>query len=177
MKLVFAATTVVAAILAMSLAPTSAAPAEHSSDHGRRMLLSSPSGNTKPSESMLRWLLFRSRLADKVVGVLALSLTAPRHSSDCIYIRFKEKAKNGGPFFQLSKTAHEYNLKPKLQLQGTANSDEEIPNGDEDFSDDDIQYLLPEGRQAVKRQPDDYGHMRFGKRDFDDYGHMRFGRR
>ncbi|CAG0892391.1 unnamed protein product [Cyprideis torosa] len=30
---------------------------------------------------------------------------------------------------------------------------------------------------ADKRQFDDYGHMRFGKRaDFDDYGHMRFGR-
>nr|CAD7260165.1 unnamed protein product [Timema shepardi] len=29
-----------------------------------------------------------------------------------------------------------------------------------------------------KRQSDDYGHMRFGKRgeQFDDYGHMRFGR-
>lgn len=28
-----------------------------------------------------------------------------------------------------------------------------------------------------KRQSDDYGHMRFGKREqFDDYGHMRFGR-
>lgn len=30
-----------------------------------------------------------------------------------------------------------------------------------------------------KRQIDDYGHMRFGKRgedQFDDYGHMRFGR-
>jgi hypothetical protein len=32
-----------------------------------------------------------------------------------------------------------------------------------------------------KRQYDDYGHMRFGKRtqpvkDFDDYGHMRFGK-
>lgn len=30
-----------------------------------------------------------------------------------------------------------------------------------------------------KRQFDDYGHMRFGKRGddkFDDYGHMRFGR-
>ena len=28
-----------------------------------------------------------------------------------------------------------------------------------------------------KRQSDDYGHMRFGKREqFEDYGHMRFGR-
>jgi len=28
-----------------------------------------------------------------------------------------------------------------------------------------------------KRQSEDYGHMRFGKREqFDDYGHMRFGR-
>ncbi|XP_046677204.1 drosulfakinins [Homalodisca vitripennis] len=37
---------------------------------------------------------------------------------------------------------------------------------------------LPE---LAKRQFDDYGHMRFGKRGdpedkFDDYGHMRFGR-
>lgn len=31
--------------------------------------------------------------------------------------------------------------------------------------------------QTMKRDFDDYGHMRFGKRDqFDDYGHMRFGR-
>lgn len=46
--------------------------------------------------------------------------------------------------------------------------------------------LLDELEAAVdedKRQFDDYGHMRFGKRGpqqqaaaFDDYGHMRFGR-
>ncbi|XP_044743583.1 drosulfakinins [Chrysoperla carnea] len=34
------------------------------------------------------------------------------------------------------------------------------------------------GADVSKRQFDDYGHMRFGKREdrFDDYGHMRFGR-
>ncbi|XP_076033673.1 drosulfakinin [Oratosquilla oratoria] len=31
--------------------------------------------------------------------------------------------------------------------------------------------------EGDKRQFDEYGHMRFGKRaDFDDYGHLRFGR-
>ncbi|KAL3283151.1 hypothetical protein HHI36_006304 [Cryptolaemus montrouzieri] len=42
-----------------------------------------------------------------------------------------------------------------------------------DFLDDD------EFELSNKRQIDDYGHMRFGKRgedQFDDYGHMRFGR-
>lgn len=38
-----------------------------------------------------------------------------------------------------------------------------------------------DGLDLSKRQFDDYGHMRFGKRGdpedkFDDYGHMRFGR-
>jgi len=43
---------------------------------------------------------------------------------------------------------------------------------DDDVFADDETYLQ-------KRQYDDYGHMRFGKRnpkDFDDYGHMRFGK-
>lgn len=32
--------------------------------------------------------------------------------------------------------------------------------------------------ELTKKQFDDYGHMRFGKREdqFDDYGHLRFGR-
>lgn len=45
--------------------------------------------------------------------------------------------------------------------------------GDENGIGDDESYLQ-------KRQYDDYGHMRFGKRnpkDFDDYGHMRFGKK
>ncbi|XP_022203745.2 uncharacterized protein LOC111060391 [Nilaparvata lugens] len=42
---------------------------------------------------------------------------------------------------------------------------------------DDVDDMMEIG----KRQSDDYGHMRFGKRGeaddkFDDYGHMRFGR-
>ncbi|XP_015601843.1 uncharacterized protein LOC107270914 [Cephus cinctus] len=42
---------------------------------------------------------------------------------------------------------------------------------DEQFSEDD------DMMEINKRQFDDYGHMRFGKRDqFDDYGHLRFGR-
>jgi len=46
---------------------------------------------------------------------------------------------------------------------------------DEDLFTEDENYFK-------KRQYDDYGHMRFGKRnqqpvkDFDDYGHMRFGK-
>lgn len=65
-----------------------------------------------------------------------------------------------------------------IAMQANSSSDEETAGfGDEDFADEDLQLLMPEARQASKRQPDDYGHMRYGKRDFDDYGHMRFGRR
>lgn len=64
-----------------------------------------------------------------------------------------------------------------MQANNGSDDEETAGMGDEDFTDEDIQLLLPEGRQASKRQPDDYGHMRYGKRDFDDYGHMRFGRR
>jgi len=39
---------------------------------------------------------------------------------------------------------------------------------------------MDEESYLQKRQYDDYGHMRFGKRqskgDFDDYGHLRFGK-
>ena len=45
---------------------------------------------------------------------------------------------------------------------------------DRDF--DDVEVEQSDEMQQIKRQVDDYGHMRFGKRDFDDYGHMRFGR-
>lgn len=43
---------------------------------------------------------------------------------------------------------------------------------------DDEDWFLDEDNQLQKRQYDDYGHMRFGKRqnDFDDYGHLRFGK-
>lgn len=75
-------------------------------------------------------------------------------------------------------------INPKLQaklpavVQSNNDDDETTGFGDEDFADEDVPLVLPEGRQAAsKRQPDDYGHMRYGKRDFDDYGHMRFGRR
>ncbi len=61
-------------------------------------------------------------------------------------------------------------LNGKVSLKGSSTED----LGSSDEFDDDIQ--LFENRQASKRQPDDYGHMRYGKRDFDDYGHMRFGR-
>jgi len=44
---------------------------------------------------------------------------------------------------------------------------------DEDLQSDDDNFVQ-------KRQYDDYGHMRFGKRnppkEFDDYGHLRFGK-
>ncbi|CAG7817686.1 unnamed protein product [Allacma fusca] len=45
---------------------------------------------------------------------------------------------------------------------------------DEDLQSDDDNFIQ-------KRQYDDYGHMRFGKRnppgkEFDDYGHLRFGK-
>jgi len=46
--------------------------------------------------------------------------------------------------------------------------------GDEDLFTEEDMFL-----QNQKRQYDDYGHMRFGKRtgsDFDDYGHLRFGK-
>ncbi|ODN04808.1 Drosulfakinin [Orchesella cincta] len=44
---------------------------------------------------------------------------------------------------------------------------------------DDDEVLVDDDGYFQKRQYDDYGHMRFGKRnpkDFDDYGHMRFGK-
>ncbi|CAL8113844.1 unnamed protein product [Orchesella dallaii] len=44
---------------------------------------------------------------------------------------------------------------------------------------DDDDMFVDEDGYIQKRQYDDYGHMRFGKRnpkDFDDYGHMRFGK-
>ncbi|KAK7073939.1 hypothetical protein SK128_012695 [Halocaridina rubra] len=44
-----------------------------------------------------------------------------------------------------------------------------------DFEDPDLMDFY----DAEKRQFDEYGHMRFGKRsggDYDDYGHLRFGR-
>lgn len=98
----------------------------------------------------------------------------------------KEKTKNGVPSnsFQLARSPVELgSSNPKLQAKLPAvvqsNDDDETTGfGDEDFADEDVPLVLPEGRQAAsKRQPDDYGHMRYGKRDFDDYGHMRFGRR
>ena len=48
------------------------------------------------------------------------------------------------------------------------------------MDDDDLQ--SDDDNFVQKRQYDDYGHMRFGKRsptgskDFDDYGHLRFGK-
>ena len=63
----------------------------------------------------------------------------------------------------------------QLANKSIAGSSAEDILGSEDFDDDVLQFL--EGRQASKRQQDDYGHMRYGKREFDDYGHMRFGRR
>lgn len=66
-------------------------------------------------------------------------------------------------------------MKPSAVIQTNSSDEETAGVTDEDFADED--FLIPEGRQASKRQPDDYGHMRYGKRDFDDYGHMRFGRR
>ena len=101
----------------------------------------------------------------------------------------KEKTKTAGvassSAFQLARSPAELgNSNPKLQpklpsMAQTSNEDDETTGlGDEDFADEDVPLLLPESRQAAsKRQPDDYGHMRYGKRDFDDYGHMRFGRR
>jgi len=50
-----------------------------------------------------------------------------------------------------------------LLRNGMQLGDDDIPTEDELF--------------LQKRQYDDYGHMRFGKRnDFDDYGHLRFGK-
>ncbi|GAB0095503.1 Drosulfakinin I [Sergentomyia squamirostris] len=61
-----------------------------------------------------------------------------------------------------------HRLKPVQDVGWIFDEDDESPSGD-----------------VNKRvqTPDDYGHMRFGKRgnsggdQFDDYGHMRFGRR
>ncbi|XP_035712621.1 callisulfakinin isoform X2 [Folsomia candida] len=46
---------------------------------------------------------------------------------------------------------------------------------------DDDDLFAEDENNFRKRQYDDYGHMRFGKRnqpskDFDDYGHLRFGK-
>jgi len=46
---------------------------------------------------------------------------------------------------------------------------------------DDDDLFAEDENNYKKRQYDDYGHMRFGKRnqpskDFDDYGHLRFGK-
>ncbi len=48
------------------------------------------------------------------------------------------------------------------------------------LDDDDV--FTEDENNFRKRQYDDYGHMRFGKRnqpskDFDDYGHLRFGKK
>lgn len=102
------------------------------------------------------------------------------------FFQQKEKSKNGTPIFQLARAAELNNPKQQqklsaavssMQANNSSDDDETAGFGEEDFADEDIQLLLPESRQAMKRQPDDYGHMRYGKRDFDDYGHMRFGRR
>ncbi|XP_032778356.2 uncharacterized protein LOC116917097 [Daphnia magna] len=157
-------TAMLAAVLVLGVEQAAAAPADSSIATGRRLLHSSnPTSHTKSMDSWLRWLLFHSRIGEK------------------------EKTKNAVPMansFQLARTqidlSNPKQQKIPMSMQGNNSNDDDDTTafGDEDFADEEVQLLLPEGRQAAsKRQPDDYGHMRYGKRDFDDYGHMRFGRR
>ncbi|XP_057372112.1 uncharacterized protein LOC130693026 [Daphnia carinata] len=163
MKLAMLAT-MLAAALVLGVEQAAAAPADSSLATSRRLLHSSnPTSHTKSMDSWLRWLLFHARIGEK------------------------EKTKNAVPMansFQLARTqvdlSNPKQQKLPISIQGNNSNDDDDATalGDEDFADEEVQLLLPEGRQAaMKRQPDDYGHMRYGKRDFDDYGHMRFGRR
>ena len=69
-------------------------------------------------------------------------------------------------------------LREKLQFLGPfsrppAEGAEIVHPASPDFEDPDKMDF----HENDKRQFDDYGHMRFGKRaDFDEYGHSRFGR-
>ncbi|KAJ9587735.1 hypothetical protein L9F63_018843 [Diploptera punctata] len=67
------------------------------------------------------------------------------------------------PFLQTSPRASQY-LRARLVPMESSNSIDDFI-----IDDDNIDFS--------KRQSDDYGHLRFGKREpFEDYGHMRFGR-
>lgn len=153
-------------VLVSAFAWTASADPSISESTGRRLTINPPSSGSnsgqqsvKSIDSWLRWLLYRSRQqADKVLVFLSL-LRIEKMPSTPSRVKDKVAKSLNGQFFGKASS--------KLS------SDEEL-GGNDDF-DDDMVFL--EGRQASKRQPDDYGHMRYGKRDFDDYGHMRFGRR
>ena len=60
--------TVLAAVLVLGVGRATAAPADSSTSTGRRLLHSpiTPTSHSKSIDSWLRWLLFRSRLGEKV---------------------------------------------------------------------------------------------------------------
>lgn len=58
---------VLAAVVVLGTGQAAAAPADSSTATGRRLLHSSnPTSHTKSMDSWLRWLLFRSRIGEKV---------------------------------------------------------------------------------------------------------------
>ncbi|XP_067141344.1 uncharacterized protein Dsk [Centruroides vittatus] len=80
----------------------------------------------------------------------------------------------------INKSKNQETAKPLIDLHrpngSESEDDEEMDGGWIDFEDGD------EEVKNVKRQYDDYGHLRFGRnakgmaKKYDDYGHMRFGK-
>ncbi|XP_013782337.1 drosulfakinins-like [Limulus polyphemus] len=67
-----------------------------------------------------------------------------------------------------------FSEKPQMEIE--TDGIETMPDvGFTDFEDNELNDM-----RAIKRQFDDYGHMRFGRsnsmKKYDDYGHMRFGK-